>query len=36
MRGWGGFLGVTWPNETQSLNMHAGLLMERDVNGGGH
>lgn len=33
---WGGFLGVTWPNETQRLNMHAGLLMERDVNGGGH
>lgn len=29
-------MGVTWPNETLSLNMSADPLMERDVNGGGH
>lgn len=29
-------MGVTWPNETQSLNMCADPLMERDVNGGRH
>lgn len=32
----GGSVGVTWPNETQSLNMCADPLMERDVNGGRH
>lgn len=31
-----GYVGVTWPNETQSLNMCADPLMERDVNGGRH
>lgn len=32
----GGNVGVTWPNEMQSLNMCVDLLMERDVNGRRH